>query len=137
MRPSTKKVSVKLPSTKAMASLITLSAMPMPDRLRPWSQRAPQKAQHLRGGLCAVAARLLHGFARPEMPRAGHGDAARKKAGLFECGQEDLRLGLRVDDVVVGAVNEEKARPGLLVLFDGGVAGRRGIEIDTAVLHRR
>src|SRR4249920_519981 len=137
MSPSTKNVSVKLPSTNAIASLIALSTMQMPDRVLHWSQRRPQETQHLRGGLGAVAARLLHRPARPEMPRSGDDDAAREEAGLLESGQEDLRLGLRVDDVVVGAVNEEKARPGLLVLFDGGVARRRGIEIGAAVLHRR
>src|SRR6478736_9845391 len=136
MSPSTKNVSVKLPSTNAIASLIALSRM-QPDRVLHWSQRRPQETQHLRGGLGAVAARLLHRLARPEMPRSGDDDAAREEAGLLESGQEDLRLGLRVDDVVVGAVNEEKARPGLFVLFDGGVARRRGIEIGAAVLHRR
>src|SRR5215213_5700884 len=137
MSPSTKNVSVKLPSTNAIASLIAHSTIQMPDRALHWSQSCPQERRHLRSGLGAVGARLLHRLARPEMPRSGHHDAARKEAGLLESGQEDLRLGLRVHDVVVGSVNKEKARPGLFVLFDGGVARRRGIEIDATVLHRR
>src|ERR1700755_3415465 len=99
MSPSTKKVSVKLPSTKATASLITLSAMPMPDRLLRRSQRCPQETQHLRGGVGAVPALLLHRCARAEMPGSRHDNAASKEAGLLESGQEDLRLGLRVYDV--------------------------------------
>src|SRR4051795_2889980 len=122
INPSTKNVSVKFPSTNAIAPLIKHPTLLMPSRPLRASQRCPQETQHLRSGLGAVAARFLHRLARPEMPRSGHDDAARKEAGLLESGQEHLRLGLRVHDVVVGAVNEEKARPGFLVLFDGGVA---------------
>src|SRR5215218_4826633 len=109
MSPSTKNVSVKLPSTNAIAPFIKRPALPMPHRPLRRSQRCPQETQHLRGGLGAIATRLLHRLAHPEMPRSGHDDAASKEASLLESGQEDLRLGLRVHDVVVGSVNEEKA----------------------------
>src|SRR4051794_15006297 len=92
MSPSTKNVSVKLPSTNAMAPLIKRPALLMPPRPLRASQRCPQETQQPRSGLGAVAAGLLHRLARPEMPRSGHDDAASKEAGLLECGQEDLRL---------------------------------------------
>src|SRR5215470_14195307 len=101
------------------------------------SERALQEPQELRRGLRAIAAGLVDRVAGPEMPRARNDDGAGEEAGLLERGEEHLRLGLRIDDVVVGAVDQQKARAGILPLLDGRVAGRRGVEIEPAVLHWR
>ncbi len=83
----------------------------------------------------AIAVRLaLERIGRPEMSGAGNDDAAHEKSGLGERGEERAGLGRRIDDVVVGAVDEQKAQ---LIVIDGRVTDRRGVEIDAAVLHRR
>src|SRR5215510_9898474 len=138
-RPNTKNVSVKLPSTNAIALFIDV---PLHSRARLAAvdrplERAAKEPQHLRRGLRAVAPGLLDRLARPEMPRPRYDDGAGKEAGLLQRGQKCLRLRLRVDDVVIGAVDEQEARPRLLVLIDRGVADRRSVEIGAAALHGR
>src|SRR4051794_4684809 len=101
------------------------------------SQRLLQEPYQLRRGLRAVAARLLNRIAGPEMAGAWDHDAARKEAGVLQRGQKRLRLRLRIDDVVMAAVQQQEACRGLLALVDGGVADRRRIEKRPPVLRRR
>src|SRR6516225_4922965 len=99
------------------------------------SQRLRQKPQQPRRGLGAEPARLAFERVRgPEVPRPRNDDPPHEDAGLIERHQERLRLRGRIDDVVVGAMHEQEARTALV---DGGVAHRRGFEIDAPVLHRR
>ena len=37
-------------------------------------------------------------------------DRAREKAGLLQCGQEPLRLGRRIDDIVLMPVDQQEPR---------------------------
>src|SRR5262245_48453641 len=106
-------------------------------RRRQTLERAAKEPQHLWRGLLAIAPGLLDRLARPEMPRPRYDDGAGKEAGLLQRGQECLRLRLRVDNVVIGAVDEQASRPGLLVLIDRGVADLRSVEIGAAALHGR
>src|SRR3954447_13065827 len=68
------------------------------------------------------------------MRRAMHDAGARREAGLFEREQELVRLGARIDNVVFGAPSQVN---GSLVVALGGVADRRCLEIDAAILRWR
>src|SRR6516165_2927143 len=68
------------------------------------------------------------------MAGARYNDRARKKTGLFERGQELLRLRRRVDDVVLAAIDQQETRA---VLIDRGIAQRRSLEEYPAADHWR
>ena len=57
-----------------------------------------------------------------------------KKPAWVSAVEKCAGLARRIDDVVVGAVDQQKPQ---LVVIDGGIADRRGVEIDAPVLHRR
>jgi hypothetical protein len=59
-----------------------------------------------------------------------------RRSRLLERGEEGLALRRRIDDVVVGAVQQQEAGAGALALVDGGIADRRGVEEGAAALHR-
>lgn len=93
-----------------------------------------EKPEDLRAGIGAKALRLFDRVGAPEMAGARHDDRARIEAGLFESGQEFLRLRGRIDDVVFPSVNQQKARA---VLVDGDIAQWRRLEICPSAHHRR
>src|SRR5437899_337051 len=81
-----------------------------------------------------MAARLLDRIAEPVVRRTMHHAGAGQKSGLLEREQEWLRLGAVIDHVVLGSPAQEN---GSLVVADGRIADRGGIEIDATVLDRR
>src|SRR5579883_1697758 len=117
------------PSPQAGSEWRGLCARPVP-RL----QALAQEAQETWRGQGTEPTRLvLERIGRPEMAGAWQNDAARPDAGLVEREPERVRLRGRIDDIVVGTVDQQEARP---LLVHGRVAHRRGFEIDAPVLHR-
>src|SRR5271163_2017709 len=96
------------------------------------SKRTFEKPHQSRNRLRAVAVRLaFERIGRPEMSGAGDDDAAHKKPGLGKGRQERAGLRRRIDDVVLGAVDKQKAH---LVVVCGCMADRRRVEINAAIL---
>src|SRR5208337_2404064 len=84
------------------------------------SERTFEKPHQSRNRLRAIAVRLtFERIGRPEMSGAGDDDAAHKKPGLGKGRQERAGLRRRIDDVVLGAVDKQKAH---LVVVCGRMA---------------
>src|SRR5579863_6071403 len=99
------------------------------------SERTFEKADQPRNRERAIAVGLaLERVPRPRVSGAGKNDSLREKSGLGQGGAERSRLRLGIDDIVVGAVNEQDAH---LVVLLGGVAQRRRLEIHPPVLRGR
>src|SRR5271165_5419245 len=84
-----------------------------------------QKSQQLWRDIGGKAGGFVDWVGAPEMAGTRHHDRARKKAGLLERGQEFLRLGRRIDNVVLMAVHQQKPRG---VSVHRGIAEGRGFE---------
>src|SRR6185437_17002687 len=94
-----------------------------------------EEAYHARDRGGGITTRLaFERIGRPEVPGARKDDPTHEKARLRQRGKESAGLRLGIDDVVVGAVDQQEAQR---VAIDRGVADGRGVEIDAAVLHRR
>src|SRR5262245_14747162 len=120
-----------------------LSSMFLYIRAPGWPPSADPRAR--REGTAASVARPARHSSRPPRPARSPRNAPtparrwcgqRSRPALARSGMPAIAR-LRVDNVVIGAVDEQEARPGLLVLIDRGVADRRSVEIGAAALHGR
>src|SRR5262249_2358165 len=87
-----------------------------------------QEAQQARRDESGMAAGLLDRIAQPVVRRAGDDAGAHLEFGLLERLQELERLRSVVDDIILGAPDQEHSGP--VVVADDRVTDRRGLEID-------
>src|SRR5262249_52472931 len=88
-----------------------------------------EKPQHARCGN-AIEASLVHWVGEEIVSGTGDDDRAHEKARLFERGEKRGRLRRRINNIVVGAVNQQDARG---VLVHGGVVDWGAFEEHLAV----
>src|ERR1700719_2148069 len=97
------------------------------------SQLLRQEPQQPRHEETRVAAGLVERIAQPIMPGTLHHAATGEKAGLLEGLEEGFGMRLAVDQVILGAVGKQHR---CLVVRIGGVADRRGTEVELPVLRQ-
>src|SRR5262245_55846815 len=68
-----------------------------------------QEKQHFGSGVGTEAA-WLDRIGNPEVPRPGDHEGARDELCLLKCRQEGRRLRVRIDDVVMRAIDQKKPR---------------------------
>src|SRR6266436_827466 len=115
--------------TSAFPVGTALRSFAHPTRLR-GSQRSLQESQQPWRDLGGKADRFVLRLIDESMAGAGDERDIRRKARLLEQDQKVGRL-LRIDDVVLLAMDQHETGA---VLVDRRVGGRRGFEIDAAVL---